>query len=537
MKKIYSVLMILWFASGLFAQNKTSLILGKVSYVSAQNIYVKFDHTDLISAGDTLFTSKGMNVSPCLMVKQKSSSSCVCIQIADCELDKGAEVFFKSVVIEEPKEEEPKVDSTSLIPKVKAVNKARVVGGRKEKIRGRISAATYSGFSSERGDRHRMMYRFSLGAKHIKDSKFSLDAYLNYRQNFIPTDQINGQKTKFFRVYNLAVKYDVDSTLSLLVGRKINNKASSLGAIDGLQGEKLFGQNYVGLIAGFRPDIYKYDFNPNLFQYGVYLGRRTNTKRIYAQTTIGFLEQRNVGKIDRRYLYFQHSSTLYKNINLFASAELDVYNMINNQPTGSARLTNLYVSARYKFKRWINFSVSYDKRKRILYYETFKTEIERLLDDDEARQGLRFRVNIKPLKYVNIGASYSKRFQSSRQNKSDNINGFASLSKIPGIGGRLSVSFNMNSSNYLESKIISLRHSRTIIKKKLSTYFYFRRAQYQYLGSETQTELAYYGANLSYKINRSLSFSVLGEMAVKSNGERYRMNAKLIKHFDNKKRK
>ncbi len=518
----------------LWSQSNVELVAGKVSFVTSQSIYVKFAETSIINLGDSLLISKDSGLSACLVVRQKSTSSCVCDVVNDCKLKKNDEVYFRYVK-QVPKEEDIKETPEDTIV---VSRKKRKILVNQERIRGRLSAATYSSFSGLSGDRHRMMYRFSLNAAHIKNSKFSFESYLNYRQIFLPPEKVGTRQTKFFRVYNLAVRYDVDSTLSVVVGRKINNKASSLGAIDGLQAEKIFNKkNYVGIIAGFRPDIYEYSFNSKLFQYGVYLGRKTDAQNIYTQTTLGFLEQRNAGSVDRRYLYFQHSSTFFRKLNLFLSAEMDVYNKVNEVISSDPRLTNLYVSARYRLKKWINFSVSYDTRKRILYYETFKTEIEQLLDDDLARQGVRFRVNIKPIKYVNVGASFGKRFQSNHQNKSDNINAFASLSRIPGIGGRLSVNFNLNASNYVESQIISVRHSRTLIKNKLNAGFYFRMANYKYLSSELKNDLKYYGTSLSYRINRKLTFSVLGEMAAKQTENSYRVNAKLIKRFDSKKRK
>ncbi len=532
LKKIWFVLLILS-ANVLWSQTGTRLVPGKVSFVTSNSIYVKFEEASIINVQDTLLISKGAGLSPCLVVRQKSSTSCVCDVLSGCKLQKGDQVYFRYIekVVVEDKEETPE-DTVAVVKK-----QERTPLEIRERIRGRISAASYSTISALNGNRHRAMYRFSLNASHIRESKFSFESYLNYRQLFIPPEKLNGRQTKFFRVYNLAVRYDADSTLSLVLGRKINNKASSLGAIDGLQAEKWFGKNYVGVIAGFRPDIYEYSFNPNLFQYGVFVGRMAKGDNFYTQSTIGFLEQRNTGHIDRRYMYLQHSSTFFRKLNLFASAELDVFNKVHNESVSAARLTNLYVSARYKFARWINLSVSYDTRKRILYYETFKTDIERLLDDDEARQGLRFRLNVRPFRYVNVGASYSRRFQTSRQNKSDNINGFASISKIPGIGGRLSVNFNMNTSAYLKGTIISVRHSRTLIKRKLNANFYFRMADYQYLSSELKTQVKYYGTGLSYRISRQLTLSLLGEMIDSERENSYRVNTRIIKRFDTKKRK
>ncbi len=222
--------------------------------------------------------------------------------------------------------------------------------------------------------------------------------------------------------------------------------------------------------------------------------------------------------------------------------ELDLFNQIDGTSVSDPRLTNLYVSAKYRINPKINVFTSFDSRKSIIYYETFQTDVMRMLDDDESRQGLRFRVNFKPVKYTHVGLSYSKRFQSSNQNKSDNINGSVTNSNLPGVGGSLSINFNQNKSNYLESKIWSFRHSRSLAKRKLDVDFYFRMVQYNYLNRESTQSLStvitqnYFGAGLSYRIMKSLTFSLLGEMADMETEQNYRVNARVIKRFDSKRK-
>ncbi|MDH5250627.1 MAG: hypothetical protein OEW40_16655, partial [Cyclobacteriaceae bacterium] len=357
--------------------------------------------------------------------------------------------------------------------------------------------------------------------------------YMNYRQTFVPKDTMSLQPKDVFNIYNLALRYDVTPTMSLIVGRKINPKVSSVGAIDGLQAEKFFGNFYAGLLVGFRPDVMDYKFNSDLLQYGGYIGLKSDNKEMYSQTTLGFLEQKNNGNIDRRYTYFQHSSTIGRALNIFSSFELDLYNRVNADSVGKPRLTNFYVSLAYRIGRKVDFSVSYNTRKQIIYYETLKTEIERLLDDDNdiARQGMRFRVNARPFKNISIGLSYSKRFQSNDHNNSDNYNGYINVSKIPWIGGSLSLNANRNTSSYMESNILSFRHSRPLIKMKLDADLYYRIVDYTYLSSELITKQNYYGISLSYRITKKMSVTVLGELAATATEENYRVNTRLIQRF------
>ena len=528
---------IVFTSSNLFGQVKDQLIDGKVSFVTSKNVYVKFDDTKNINVGDTLrFLNQ---ITACLLVKDKSSNSVVCSVINECDVKKGDAVYYNYSISNKNVEKAIIADQEVNTGKdsIEMTNQKEKSSRYLQMIRGRISIASYSTLSNIREDRHRMMYRLTFDAEHIGDSKFSFESYLTYRQYFNSNDE-SISRNNIFNVYNLAMRYDVDPTLSLVFGRKINNKMSSVGAIDGLQVEKFFGKNYIGAIAGFRPDIFDYSFNSDLFEYGAYYGRITDNINFNSQSTIGYIEQRNDGEIDRRYAYFQFSSTIIKKLNIFASMELDLYNKINDTVNNDVRLTNLYVSARYRFSRKVDLSLSYDSRKRIIYYETFKSEIERLLDDDIARQGFRTRLNVRPIKYLIVGISYSKRFQIDDQNKSNNIYGYASYSKIPGIGGGLSLNYNMNTSNYMESNILSLRYSRNLVKNKLNADFYYRYADFEYFNSYIGNyKQNYFGTNFSYNITSKLMLSVSGEYSNSKPENNFRIYTKLVKRFYTKRKK
>ena len=377
MKKDFKIVQILifFFCLNVSGQEKNIILTGKVSFVTSTNIYVKFNDTKHIKIGDTL---KFLNqLKPCLVIINKSSKSIVCSQINNCAIKKGDELFYyykpKNKKITPPKNDLVTRKSKNIF--AKTISKVEISSDNKEFVRGKLSVASYSNLSSSTINKHKLMYRFSLNANHINNSKISFETYLNYKQHLKLKDTSIYLPENKFSVYNFALIYDVNPTMSLTIGRKINNKTSSLGAIDGLQAEKIFGKNHVGIIAGFRPDINDYNFNSNLLEFGGYVGRFVNTPKLNTQTTFGVLQQNNNGKIDRKYAYFQHSSTIFKKLNLFSSMEFDLYHKIDTITSNKIRLTNLYASARYKFSRKVNLMVSYDSRKKIVYYETFQTDI------------------------------------------------------------------------------------------------------------------------------------------------------------------
>lgn len=514
-----------------FAQRSDQELTGEVTFLTSRNVYVKFASTDDILPGDTLQLAS--NNAPCLTVENKSSSSLVCVILNGCEIAKGDLVTYQvkqSAVIPEPEEEEEVVEVPDPEPVVEEEDEPTV----KQKIRGRLSIAENSNIGNMRDDRHRLMARFSLDANNIAGSGFSVESFMNYRKIFTGQDSAYKLPTSFLRVYNLAVRYDLPE-MTIAIGRRINPRISSIGAIDGIQFEKRWDNLYLGAIAGSRPDQISFGYNSKLLQVGGYVGLQTAKDGFRSTTTVGLIEQFNGGKTDRRYTYLQHSSTIAQNLNLFSSVELDLYSLRDSVVSTTPRLTNLYVSASYRFNRAISLMASYDSRKRIVFYETFQTEIERLLDDDIARQGLRLRLNVRPIKYVNVGISGSRRFQSDLQNQSDNLNGYISYSKIPAVGGRISVNYNYNQSQYLTSTALSIRHSRSMLDNKLSADFYYRMGGYTFLTSETPLVQHYFGTNLSYSLSRKILIGAAVERATVNGEENYRLQFKLVNRFYSKK--
>ena len=507
---------------------------GVVTFTTSSNVYVRFESTADIEVGDTLYIIKESERIPCLVVSQKSSNSTVNTIINNCPVQKDDVILFSKMKVAEEV-----IEDVDIIPETvegppegdeEEVEQEEKIF--RERLNGRLSFASYSNFSSNGGDdQHRLMLRGSVNAQNINDGRVSFESYVNYRQNMLQPGADPDIQTQFFRVYNLSLTIDVSQSMQVSLGRKINRKVSSLGAIDGLQVEKYFGNFFVGAIGGYKPDLFKFDFNDQFFQVGGYVGFFANKSGYYAQSTFGLLEQKNGSATDRRYAYFQHSSRIGRNLHLFGSAEVDLYQNVNGSINSQPRLTNLYASLRYRFSKAISLMVSYDTRKRVIYYETLRTEVEKLLADDQARQGIRARLQVRPMKYINVGVGYSRRFQNDNQNRADNMNAYISHSKLPGIGGRLAINATMNESNYLKTRIIGARYSRSLIRKKVSGDLYFRRIEYRYGGNEVVTFQDYLGVNINIRLAKKLSLNLLGEIGRRVTVDNYRINTRLIKRF------
>ena len=539
MKLQYIISLLCTFPIFVFGQNNTLQEQGTISYLSPANIYVKFEDTEKISVGDTLYFSKNKNLIPALIVKNKSSISCVCDPINEnIKLNKSDVVIFNKIIL--PKKELPKVEEKPIEENKEEITTAIPIEPEKikeeelifkENIRARISAASYSNMSDER-ERHRMRYAFSFKGNNLKNSRFSTDNYITFRHTIGEWDRVQANLNDALKIYALSIKYNFNKNSSFSFGRKINQRISSMGAVDGLQLEHGFKKNWrLGTLLGSRPDYSDYSINLNLIQVGAYLALFSDPDKKYHQSTFGFIEQRNHSNIDRRFIYFQHSDALLKNLNLFTSFEMDLYEKINGEEKNNFKLTNFYTSLRYRFSRKFSISTSYDNRRNIIYYESYKHFIDQLIDN-ETRQGFRAGFVLRPLKPITMGMNTSLRFQKNQGNVSKNLNGYMSINRITNLNIRASLRMNFLETGYLKSKIYSLRLSKSLFKKKVSATAYYRMVNYIYKNNEVQVHQDIVGANISFRILKKLSMYVYYEGTF--NKERptlTRFNTKIIQRF------
>ena len=298
--------------------------------------------------------------------------------------------------------------------------------------------------------------------------------------------------------------------MQVSLGRKINPNLSSVGAIDGLQFEKNFKSITLGAIAGSRPDYEDYGINVDLLQYGVYLGHELKGLNGSMQNTIAFMEQTNHSLTDRRFAYFQHTNMLVKNLFFFGSAEVDLYKKVNDTQEAIFNLTNTYLSLRYRIIRPLSVGLSYSARNNIIYYETYKDFLERLLDN-ETLQGWRFRINYRPAKYLFVNANAGYRYRKEDPKPTRNLNGTVIYSKVPGIGASVTASATWIETNYLNGIVYGLGISRSVLSDKLSGGIKYRYVDYLYRNSESALIQHVGEANLSLMVYRKLSLSVFYE--------------------------
>lgn len=459
----------------LISQNIDETKTGSVSFISSQNIYVQFVNTDGIRIGDTLFISNNNRSTPALIVNNLSTISCIGKLIGGVQLSLTNKLFAKKR-IELPLEVISEKSNESVALNDLAINKLKdSISLDKEHIDGRFSVSSYSNFSanplSKSTPNYRLRYNLALNVEHIANSKLSFENYMSF------THTLNNplEKYKDFNVYNLALRYDFDKTSSISFGRKINVNTANIGAVDGIQFEKQYNNFVFGAMAGSRPNDSTYNFDLKLFEYGAFVSHKIEKTNGSALTAVAFFNQTNKLETDRRYIYIQHSNALLKNVDLFGSAEIDMFSLVNNVATNGFSLTSTYLSLMYRPARNLSLSLSYDARKNVYYYATYKNKIDSTLEK-ETRQGLRFRFNYRPFKYISWGGNTGYRLHTPTSEESMNAISYLTYSKVPLIDASLTINGTALQTANLSGFIYGASMSKNFINDNLSVEIEYRKA-------------------------------------------------------------
>jgi len=518
----------------IFGQNTADFVQGNVSFISSQNVYVRFVNTDGINNGDTLYILRNNKLSPVLVVKEKSSISCVGNALSENTLSVTSQVFAHNRTENKPieviAEKSKEALSVNDIAIENASAKKTDVNKLSTNVGGRVSLSSYLNNTSDSTINKTTRLNLALNVRHIAKSKISAELYLSltnknrtahqYKQvvDAETNDTTNAlitvpQTTNELRVYNLSLSYDFDSTSCLTLGRKINANLANVGAVDGLQFEKTGRSFSYGAIVGSMPDTYTYGINPKLLQFGAFIGHHTKKGSATSQTSLALFNQMNNMMTDRRFVYLQHSNYLLKNLDFFGSMEVDLYGKVNNQLTTSLNLTSTYLSLNWQPWKKLNFSLSYDARKNVYYYETYKNYVDSLLDK-ETRQGFRFRTNFRPFKYVTWGLNAGYRLPSTNTGTHTttaySANGYTYLtySQLPLIGASLTLDATALKTPYFTNALMyggSL--SRDFVNGDLFAELSYHYVDFSYItGSTLQQNIG--EVSLSWKIAKKLLLSV-----------------------------
>lgn len=490
----------LFFAAESLAQTQIEKREGTVTYQTPQNVYVKFSSAENMKVNDTLFVSRSNALIPAIQVKFLSSNSAAGERIKDIALLENESVFAFVGAVEKKEVKLPggeTLDSLTSLSGSKFTKKTFLP----KNYYGRFSMQSVSQFDniSNRGDIQRWRYSLSFSADKIADSKFSFSSYINFAYNVRDWQKVKKNIGRSLKVYDLGVSYELSSQSLLWLGRHLNPRISNVGTIDGVQYEYTLSKYYTGAILGSRPNFSDYGYNLKLFQFGGYIGRIDSINSSVMENTFAVFNQTNSFKTDRRYVYLQHTNNLLPNTYFFASSEVDLFKKVNGVSKNTVGLTSLFFSVRYSPNRIISTSLSYDARKNVVYYETYKTLLDYLIQN-EMRQGYSASISIKPISQLYISLNTGYRFQKRDAKPSRNFGGTISYYQIPYAKVDGSISLLKLISSYSEGDQIGFRATKSLWNDDLSLTGELRDVKYRFANNPIAMHQLIAGLEMSVRI-------------------------------------
>lgn len=495
MKKYLQIYIVMY---ALLAGVVSAQVKGSVSYISSQHYYIRFNGPNDLAGGDTLFT--GDNI-PVLIIKFTSERSAACTLIGNRILQKGQEVygnrkpvknFAAAVLTGSDMREDEKLSQekhTKPLRLRQEENNPPVV------YNARLSVQDYSTYSNYTSDIHRSRYTLSGRVENIADV-FSFSTFMNYSKN---ASVVSFYGRKQFNIYDLNVSYHPAKSFNLWFGRYLNPRISSLSTVDGIQTEKKIDNYFAGLLIGSRPDLSNMGYNIKLLEYGAYAGRSDTLSSGFMESTIAFLQQTRSSAIDRRFIYFQHQNNLFSKLTFFLSSEIDIYARERGIGKNKLTLTSLFFLSRYAPLRELSFSLSYDARKNVIYYETFKNLADSILDK-ETRQGFRAGIHARPINQLSVGINAGYRYKRGDLKPSRNINSYISFSYVPVIRTSVSLNFSKLITGYLDGLNYGISFNKELFNF-ISLQTNIRRIEYTFSAGKMNQDII--SADLSFRLSKT----------------------------------
>ena len=425
---------------GFKASGQTNSRPGEVTYITGENVYVRFPSTDGLAAGDTL---RGEDGTPCLVVQQMSSTSCVTVPIGGCTPEVG-QAMLATIATPPPADvalsESPAPTESSANPPALPAASAAATAFPPMRISGSVTAATFA--TSALRDNHaslttaRATFRVNLGAENLASLPLDLDLAGNFQSIYRDASSSAPGWRQRNTFYQAAATYRFTSSgVALTAGRRLARGFSTIGSIDGLHGEWRRGAWVAGALAGYQPGLLTNALDTDRPAYGLHVGKRSRGEDMRTDWRLGFLAQSFAGATDRQFVFGQCDLDLGNTLQLFASGEWDVYATAGYERSGPRAL---FGSVQWQFAPGWSAYLSGDKRAPIMRFSSFESATLQSLMDRPAQTVYRTRLSGRIAANHRLTLGLSDRRETTSIGRTTQLR--YTWSDLPRVGGRLGYS-------------------------------------------------------------------------------------------------
>ncbi|NQV36778.1 MAG: hypothetical protein HQ509_02095 [Candidatus Marinimicrobia bacterium] len=350
-------------------------VVGKITYLTSDQVYCDIGRDDGVSIGDTMTVSRRNDEIGKIIVSNLASQSSVCTSLIPItEYQLGDRVELRKI----ERMDSDIVAQDSIPGSEENQNQARKNISLKHNgnIGLRYSNVSFSTDSTNKRSKRSvstLQYGLSL------NGKIPTSIWVYGRGDMLD---------KSFTLYQARMTIgDPNSKLSSQIGRVFTSELAGMGATDGLLTRWNPTSTYgLGFILGVQPDPISLAFNPDIRKGGIFGHLRQKYKRTQVSGRAAVVGQYASGNVDREFAVF-HLNVGNKRIWDFRThATVDYYRDPYISTRNSVSLTNSEISLRIRPISSISFSTRYSTNRMIVYRATSQTFVDSLFED-EMRSG------------------------------------------------------------------------------------------------------------------------------------------------------
>ncbi len=213
------------------------------------------------------------------------------------------------------------------------------------------------------------------------------------------------------RIWELSLSYyDPNEALSFGVGRILSRHLRGVGYLDGAMADlKISNGLSVGIFGGAQPDWAYSVVASSITKAGFYTEYKTKRE---ASTqliqSIGFVEELYSGEVSRTFVASSGNVRFGPKWGFFHNTEVDINSGWRKAKAGNSIVfSNLYVNAYYQLSPKVRTSLNYDKRENYWSYQY--RSLNDSLFDDRINQGLRTAIDFSPTNRLWLSGSLGYR--------------------------------------------------------------------------------------------------------------------------------
>ncbi|MDP6396413.1 MAG: hypothetical protein QF712_01775 [Candidatus Marinimicrobia bacterium] len=400
---LFLLIAIFSLAAGLEAE--TVKAEGKVTYLTADQVYVDIGSDVGVAVGDTLLVFRRNEELGPVVITNVARKSSVCQSLIPVEVFQlGDRVVLEKEAVPEPTPVEEVVEPT--IEAAKPSKRQDRILSQRGNASARYSMSSFSG--GDQSARGIASLRYGL----VLTSPFRSDIWLYGRGNLTESD---------FTLYQARFTVgDRRGKFYLQLGRIFAPELAGIGATDGVMlTSQMASALSVGALGGFQPDPLRLSFDSKVKKVGAFVKFKQRTPSGSLDAVLSGVGQYAGKDVDREFIYGRLSGDYFNRKVTFSIYEtVDFYRGDSPANRGTVTPTSSQFSVGIRPWKGLSIRSRYSDRRQIIYQVSGSTLPDSLFED-ALRSGWYNSIRLSHDAFGSIQAGFNLRQQSDSDDRSE----------------------------------------------------------------------------------------------------------------------